>query len=61
MHQKLASHPLWELNESGYMVRKFEAKNFQCAMEFIQKVGEVAEHQGHHPDIHITSYRQVEV
>ena len=42
-------------------MRQFIAKNFQCAMDFLNLAGQVAESVGHHPDMHLTSYRHVEV
>jgi 4a-hydroxytetrahydrobiopterin dehydratase len=52
---------LWQKNENGHLVRRFVAKSFAAAMEFMQLVGNVAEELGHHPDMHLTSYRNVEV
>ena len=34
-------------------------KNFVKAMEFVTKVGAIAEEEGHHPDINIHDYKQV--
>jgi 4a-hydroxytetrahydrobiopterin dehydratase len=31
--------------------RRFRFKEFSSAMEFARKVGELAEREGHHPDI----------
>ena len=42
-------------------MRSFVSKSFATAMAFIQLVANVAEELGHHPDIHLTSYRNVEV
>lgn len=42
-------------------MRSFTAKNFQCAMNFLNLVGQVAETAGHHPDLHLTAYRNVEI
>ena len=41
--------------------RRFTAKNFQAALDFIALAGATAEKRGHHPDFHLTSYRNVEV
>jgi pterin-4a-carbinolamine dehydratase len=45
----------------GYysLYRKFTAKNFQAAMNCITAVGVIAEEQQHHPDLHVTNYRDV--
>jgi 4a-hydroxytetrahydrobiopterin dehydratase len=59
--QRLSSLPLWTINEQGHLCRRFEAKNFQAAMDFLNLAGAAAEAHGHHPDMKLTRYRQVEV
>ena len=44
-----------------FLTRKFTAKNFLQAVEFVNKVAPVAEAARHHPDIHLTNYRDVEL
>ena len=43
--------PGWEVIEEHHLKRVFRFKNFQEALGFVNKVGELAEEQGHHPDI----------
>ncbi|GIW67058.1 MAG: putative pterin-4-alpha-carbinolamine dehydratase [Candidatus Parcubacteria bacterium] len=54
----------WELirekGEPHKIRKKFEFKNFKEAMKFVNKVAEIAEEEGHHPDIHIF-YNKVEI
>jgi 4a-hydroxytetrahydrobiopterin dehydratase len=45
--------PAWELIEEHHLARSFKFRNFAEAMAFVNKVGAVAEEQGHHPDIHL--------
>ena len=60
--KEVALRPLWELSpDKTRLVRKFVAKNFVAAQEFLAAVGEVAEEKGHHPDLHLESYRNVRV
>ena len=47
----------WAL-EGATLRREFQLHNFRAAMHFVNQVAEVAEQQGHHPDIFI-SYRTV--
>lgn len=48
----LAQTPGWELlDEAKKIQRKFRFDDFAQAMNFAQKVGEIAEAEGHHPDI----------
>lgn len=49
---RLESMPGWKL-ESGQMVRRFEFPDFVEAMHFVNRVAEIAEAAGHHPDIDI--------
>jgi len=41
--------------------KSFTAKNFQAALDAINAIGVIAEREGHHPDLHLTSFREVEV
>lgn len=36
-----------------YIAREFKFEDFKEAMAFVNKVAGIAEHEGHHPDIHI--------
>ncbi len=48
----LAETPGWELrDESTKLRRKFTFGNFMDALFFAQKIGELCEQEGHHPDI----------
>jgi len=48
----------WEMNGYSEIFKEFEFNNFREAMEFVQKVGEEAERQKHHPEI-IIQYSKV--
>jgi len=41
----------WSVNEEGELHRKFKFGNFQTALDFVNKIGEIAEKHDHHPDI----------
>ena len=43
----------WSLNDKGHLERLFTFKDFAQAMAFVNKVGAVAEAEGHHPDLHL--------
>ncbi len=46
--------PLWSLEESATRLRRtLEFADFLSAMKFVNRVAEVAEAEGHHPDIAI--------
>ena len=41
----------WEVIKEHHLRKIFEFKNFREALELVNRVGELAEEQGHHPDI----------
>ncbi len=43
--------PEWEVVEEHHLRRTFRFKNFREALEFVNRVGELAEEEAHHPDI----------
>ena len=43
--------PGWEVVEEHHLRRHFRFKNFRQALDFVNRVGELAEEQGHHPDV----------
>lgn len=44
----------WELSDGAKQIeKKFTFKNFKEALAFANKVGEIAESEGHHPEIEI--------
>ena len=48
----LQSLPDWQI-DGGELVRDFKFEDFLAAMCFVNKVAELAEAAGHHPDIDI--------
>jgi 4a-hydroxytetrahydrobiopterin dehydratase len=44
----------WELNAEGHLERTYSFRNFVQAMDFANKVTEVAESENHHPDFHVS-------
>jgi 4a-hydroxytetrahydrobiopterin dehydratase len=52
----------WTLAEVGLpqkIWREFEFKNFVQALDFVNKVGDLSETEGHHPDIFMHDYNKV--
>ena len=48
----LKETPGWSLDKDGIKInRKFTFVDFVKALDFVNKVGALAEEQGHHPDI----------
>lgn len=51
----------WEVSEDSKKIsKKFKFKDFKEAMGFVNKIADVAEEQGHHPDINIF-YNKVDI
>jgi 4a-hydroxytetrahydrobiopterin dehydratase len=52
----------WELLESPDRIRKcWTVKHFRAGMEFFCHVEALSEAAGHHPDLHLTAYRQIAI
>lgn len=52
----------WSLAaDSKRISRHWVAKNFMTAIGFFNKVAELAEEEGHHPDLHLEGYRRVTI
>ena len=52
--QSLVSQlPNWQVEEEKFLVRQYKKNNFASALALANKVGMVAEEQGHHPDLFI--------
>jgi 4a-hydroxytetrahydrobiopterin dehydratase len=41
----------WQVVDGHHLKRFFKFKNFREALDFTNRVGALAEEQGHHPDI----------
>ena len=41
----------WEVIEAHHLRKAYTFENFRDALAFVNRVGELAEQQGHHPDI----------
>ena len=43
--------PQWSIVNEHHLTRTFTFPDFKQALDFVNRVGAVAEEQGHHPDI----------
>ena len=43
----------WRVVENHHLEREYQFADFKTALEFVNKVGGIAEEQGHHPDIYL--------
>lgn len=50
----------WRVVDEHHLERQFKFDDFRQALDFVNEVGELAEEQGHHPDIYL-SYGKVKI
>jgi len=43
--------PEWQVVDEHHLRRSFKFRDFRTALDFVNRVGELAEQQGHHPDL----------
>jgi 4a-hydroxytetrahydrobiopterin dehydratase len=52
----------WQLTDNHKMIyREFISHGFMDAIDMIERIAHVAEDEKHHPDIHLTQYRNLRV
>jgi len=52
----------WNLEDNGKsIIKNFKFNNFKEAVDFINKISEVAEIENHHPDIKLYDYSKIEI
>lgn len=52
--------PEWQVVDEHHLIRAYKFPDFRSALAFVNKVGELAEEQGHHPDI-LLAWGKVEI
>jgi 4a-hydroxytetrahydrobiopterin dehydratase len=50
----------WKIVNEHHLEKEYLFPDFRSALSFTNKVGELAEQEGHHPDIHL-SYGKVKI
>ena len=50
----------WQVVEEHHLFKSFQFPDFRTALDFVNRVGELAEEQGHHPDIYL-AWGKVEI
>jgi 4a-hydroxytetrahydrobiopterin dehydratase len=50
----------WKVVDNKKLFREFSFVNFRHTMDFVNKIADIAESEGHHPDLHV-HYGKVEV
>lgn len=58
----LADVPKWKLTANGQRIRReWNMKDFLAGIDFIRRVADLAEDEGHHPDLHLAEYRKLAI
>lgn len=48
-----AQTPEWQVVDEHHIERDYRFSDFRAALDFTNRVGELAEGEGHHPDIYL--------
>lgn len=51
----------WQVNDARQISQDFSFKDFRDALAFINRVGEIAETENHHPDIYSHNWNKVRI
>ncbi len=51
----------WEVDEDRKIKKLFKFKNFKEALNFVNRVGELAEAEQHHPNIYLFGWNKVKI
>src|SRR5262245_24652886 len=58
----LTAVPQWQLTADGQRLRRdWRVKDFEVGLDFFRRVGQIAEKENHHPDLHLVGYRNVSI
>ena len=60
LNKQIEGWILEEKNDHLQISKQFKFKDFKDSLDFVNKVGEIAEDQGHHPNLYII-YNKVKV
>lgn len=57
----LSEVPGWEVKENLEIKKDYEFKDFKENIAFVNKVAELAEREGHHPDMNIHAWNKLTI
>ena len=62
VQQLLRNVPQWSLSSDNKRIRReWRVKDFMEGLAFFQRVADIAEAEDHHPDLHLSGYRNVTI
>lgn len=53
--------PEWQVVENHHLERTFTCDDFLDAVELLSAIAQIAEADGHHPNVHLHDYKQLTV
>ncbi len=59
--RELASLSGWEILEGTAIGKRYTFHDFRDALSFVNEVGDLAEYEGHHPDLNLHNWNKVDV
>lgn len=60
--EQVGKIPGWSLSDDATMItRKVKCADFKTAVDLLNRIADVAEAEQHHPDLHITGYRNLQI
>ena len=57
----LAQVPGWQCVEQRLLRKELKLADFLSVIRLVNRIAEIAETEGHHPDLHITGYRRLTI
>ena len=52
----------WKLSKNtGAITVEYLMKDFMAAIRLVNRIAQIAEAEGHHPDIHLSGYRKLKI
>jgi 4a-hydroxytetrahydrobiopterin dehydratase len=51
IHRQLPEFAQWDVVDEHHLARSYKFPDFKSALAFVDRVGTIAEEQGHHPEI----------
>ena len=62
VQELLPSVSEWKLSPDRKRIRReWRVRDFMTALDFFQRIAQIAEAEDHHPDLHLTDYRKVAI
>lgn len=51
----------WHVQEEKELIKEYQCKDFAEALSFVNAIGEIAESEGHHPDLNLHSWNKIAI